>query len=246
MAATPGDLGVAALTVIPTYNEADNLQRLVAAVRAIGSRVLVVDDGSPDGTGDLADELAAADQQVSVLHRTEKQGLGPAYAAGFAAALDYDVDVICQMDADFSHDPADLPMLIEAVHHGADLAIGSRYVEGGGTPGWPLSRRLISAGGNLWARTMLGVDVRDITAGFRAWSRAGLAAADPSTSHAAGYAFQVETAWRAVRAGCTVVERPIIFRDRQAGDSKMDTAIVLEAARLVTSWGIRRMTRRLP
>lgn len=246
MAATPGDLPAPALTVIPTYNERDNLERLVAAVRATGCEVLVVDDGSPDGTGDVADALAAVDDGVRVLHRTEKQGLGPAYAAGFADALNQDVDVICQMDADFSHDPADLPMLVAAIRDGADLAIGSRYVDGGGTPGWPLSRRLISAGGNLWARTMLGIDVRDVTAGFRAWSRAGLEAADPASSHAAGYAFQVETAWRAVRSGCTVVERPIIFRDRQAGDSKMDTAIVLEAARLVTTWGFRRMTRRLP
>ena len=235
-----------AVVVIPTYNERDNLERLVKALRAHAYRVLVVDDASPDGTGDLADTLSAADPMVSVVHRTEKAGLGPAYAHGFAVALEGSEAVVCQMDADFSHDPDALPELVAHVVDGADLAIGSRYVPGGSTPDWKLIRRLISRGGNIYARIMLGQKVRDMTGGFRAWSRAGLEAADPQTSHASGYAFQVETAWRTLRAGCVVVQHPITVIDRAYGDSKMDSAIVAEATRLVTSWGIRRLTRRLP
>ena len=234
------------VVVIPTYNERDNLTRVVEQVRSIGVDVVVVDDDSPDGTGQLADTLAEADDGIAVLHRSTKAGIGPAYAAGFAKVLASGATIVCQMDADLSHDPAELPQLIEAVEEGADLAIGSRYVEGGSSPDWPFVRRGISAGGNWYARTMLGAPIRDITAGFRAWSPAGLAAADPATAHASGYAFQVEMAWRAWRAGCSIVERPITFRDRTAGTSKMDSGIVMEAARLVTAWGIRRLTRRLP
>ncbi len=235
-----------AVVVVPTYNERENLERVVAGVRAHQFEALVVDDASPDGTGELAERLASDDDGIRVLHRTEKRGIGPAYAAGFEAALTSGATEVCQMDADLSHDPHDLPTLVEAVRQGADLAIGSRYVPGGAVPDWPLLRRAISAGGNWYARLMLGAPIRDITAGFRAWSPAGLAAADPATTHASGYAFQVEMAWRAWRAGCTVVEHPIVFRDRVAGESKMDGAIVREAARLVTDWGIRRMTGRLP
>ena len=231
--------------VVPTYNERDNIERLVNEIRALGFRALVVDDRSPDGTGDIVDRLAESDTDVSCLHRAAKDGIGPAYAAGFATALADGATVICQMDADFSHDPASLPMLVDAVKAGADLAIGSRYVEGGSAPDWHWFRRFISTGGNLYARTLLGVKVRDMTAGFRAWSRDGLAAADPGSSYASGYAFQVETAGRAHRAGCTIVELPITFRDREAGVSKMTLSIVIEATRLVTGWGIRRITGRL-
>ncbi len=234
-----------AVVVIPTYNERDNIARLIRDVRALGYRVLVVDNGSPDGTGAIVDQLAVADQGVSCIQREKKSGIGPAYAAGFAHVISQGESTICQMDADYSHDPVSLPTLVEAIENGADLAIGSRYIAGGSAPDWHWIRRLISTGGNLYARTLLRVGIRDMTGGFLAWSRGGLAAADPGSSHASGYAFQVETAWRAVRAGCTVVEHPITFSDRVAGTSKMDLAIVLETTRLVTGWGIRRITGRL-
>ena len=246
MSTNPVGASPDAVVVVPTYNEADNIARLAELIRDVGCSLLVVDDGSPDGTGALVDELAAHDDGISVMHRAHKAGIGPAYSAGFAHVLETSAQIICQMDADFSHDPHDLPRLIDSVKAGADLAIGSRYVVGGDTPDWPVIRRLISRGGNFYAGTLLGVGTRDLTGGFRAWSRVGLAAAEPSTSQASGYAFQVETAWRAVRAGCTVVEHPIIFRDRVAGDSKMGAPIVFEAARLVAKWGFRRITRQLP
>lgn len=239
---TPSDTVV----VVPTYNEADNISRLAEEIRAVGCDLLVVDDASPDGTGSIIDTMAEIDPGVSVLHRPQKSGIGPAYAAGFARALATRAQIICQMDADFSHDPGDLPRLIDPVRAGADLAIGSRYVPGGATPDWPWFRRMISGGGNLYARTLLGTPIRDLTSGFRAWSRAGLAAADPGSSQARGYGFQVETAWKAAVAGCTVVEIPILFRDRVAGESKMDAAVVIEAAGLVAKWGFRRITRQLP
>lgn len=234
------------LVVVPTYNERDNLATLIERVRELGYRVLVVDDGSPDGTGRVADELAGADPGVSVLHRPAKGGLGPAYAAGFGQAIASGAPIVCQMDADFSHDPGDLPRLVAAVEAGADLAIGSRYVPGGSTPDWSLGRRVLSAGGNRYARMMLGGRTRDMTAGYRAWDVAALGALNPATCHASGYAFQVEMAWRAARQGFTIAEVPIVFRDRRVGESKMDRAIVIEAMRLVTGWGIRRMARRLP
>lgn len=237
----PGDV----LVVVPTYNEAENLAAMVDALREHGVDVLIVDDDSPDGTGAIADELAAGDEAVSVLHRTHRAGLGPAYAAGFARAMDAGYRIVCQMDCDFSHDPADLPRLIDAVERGADVAIGSRYVDGGGVENWPWHRRWLSAGGNFYARSMLGSTVRDMTAGYRAFRADALKLLDPVSCEASGYGFQVETAWRAGLAGLVVEEVPIIFRDRVAGTSKMDSRIALEAMWLVTRWGIRSRTRGL-
>jgi dolichol-phosphate mannosyltransferase len=237
----PGDV----LVVVPTYNEAENLADMVDALRGLGVDVLVVDDDSPDGTGDLAEELAAGDASVDVLHRPERTGLGPAYAAGFARALDAGYRIICQMDCDFSHDPADLPRLIEAVDRGADVAIGSRYVVGGGVENWPWHRRWLSAGGNLYARTMLRSAVRDMTAGYRVFRADALKRLDPGSCEASGYGFQVETAWRAGLAGLAIEEIPIVFRDRVAGTSKMDTRIAVEAMWLVTRWGLRSRSRGL-
>ena len=234
-----------ALVVLPTYNELENLEQIVGAIRAHGCRVLIVDDNSPDGTGDLADRLADATDDVSVLHRPDKSGLGPAYAAGFSWALEHGAEVVCQMDADFSHDPADLARLVHRVQAGAGLAIGSRYVPGGSTPDWASGRRALSGMGNLYARVMLGSRIRDLTGGFRAWHPTTLAAVDPSTCRSSGYAFQVEMAWRAERLGETVAEVPIVFRDRRVGESKMDRAIVIEAMRLVTRWGLARALPRL-
>ncbi len=235
-----------AVVVIPTYNERDNLEPVVTAVAATGARVLVVDDASPDGTGELADKLAATAECLEVLHRPAKQGLGPAYAAGFQHALAQGVEIVCQMDADFSHDPYDLTRLMARVREGADLAIGSRYVAGGSTPDWALGRRFLSRAGNAYARTLLGSRIRDLTGGFRAWRSTTLAGLDPASCQASGYAFQVEMAWRAERHGCTVAEVPIVFRDRRVGLSKMDRSIVLEAMKLVTAWGIRARTGQLP
>lgn len=234
------------VAVIPTYNERDNLSPLIAATLEHGYRVLVVDDGSPDGTGALADELATRLREVSVLHRPRKEGLGRAYAEGFAAALAMGASVVCEMDADLSHDPADLPRLVAAVEEGADLAIGSRYIPGGATPDWPLRRRLLSRGGNVYARLMLGLPVRDATSGFRAFRASILRALEPDTCRASGYGFQVEMAWRAARRGARVVEVPIVFRDRRYGESKMRGAIVYEAMWLVTKWGLRRIASGLP
>lgn len=227
--------------VVPTYNERNNLPHLVASIRLQGFRVLVVDDGSPDGTGDLADQLQAEDPLVGVLHRPSKQGLGPAYSAGFDRALAEGAEVVCEMDADFSHNPTDLPRLVGAVEDGADLAIGSRYVPGGGTPDWPLPRRLISKGGNVYAGVMLGIPTKDATAGFRAFRREALDRLPYDRAEASGYGFQVEMAWRAHQMGLNVVEIPIVFRDRRQGTSKMSKAIVVEAMRLVTVWGLQRM-----
>ncbi len=226
---------------IPTYNERENLSQIVSAVSSQGYRVLVVDDSSPDGTGDLAEEIAAVDPLVSVLHRTAKEGLGPAYAAGFDHALEGGAETIVEMDADFSHDPTDIPRLVEALDRGADVAIGSRYVPGGATPDWPLHRRLISKGGNLYARFMLGLPVRDATAGFRAFRAEALRRLPYRAAEASGYGFQVEMAWRAHQIGLNIVEVPISFRDRELGTSKMGTGIVLEAMKLVTIWGLQRL-----
>ena len=229
--------------VIPTYNERENLSHVAAAVTHQGYRLLVVDDSSPDGTGDLADRLASTDSRISVLHRGKKEGLGPAYGAGFDRALDDGAEIVIEMDADFSHDPADLPRLVQAVDDGADLAVGSRYVPGGSTPDWPLVRRLISRGGNLYARVMLGIPVRDSTAGFRAFRAGALRALAYRDAQSSGYAFQVEMAMRAREAGLRIVEVPIRFRDRTRGTSKMGTGIVAEAMWLVTVWGVRRIGR---
>ncbi len=235
------------LVVIPTYNEVENLEAIVAAVRGHGYRVLVVDDGSPDGTGELADSLAAADPDgIAVLHRSSKAGLGPAYAAGFAWGAASGATVMCEMDADFSHDPAALPALVGAVAAGADVAIGSRYVAGGGTENWSWHRRLLSRGGNWYAGFMLGTPIKDMTAGFRAFTAAALEILEPASCDAAGYGFQVEMAWRTQLAGLKVEEIPIIFRDRERGQSKMSLKITIEAMLLVTRWGLGRLLRRLP
>ena len=229
--------------VIPTYNEFMNLRWIVERLRTAqpGVDVMVVDDDSPDGTGRLADSLAADVPQISVLHRESKAGLGPAYAAGFDRALADGAEIVIEMDADFSHDPADLPRLVKAIDEGADIAIGSRYVAGGSTPDWPLIRRLISRGGNFYARLMLGIPVRDATAGFRAFTAEALGELPYRAAEASGYGFQVEMAWRANQRGLKIIEVPISFRDRARGTSKMGLPIVLEAMRLVTVWGIARL-----
>lgn len=226
---------------LPTYNELENLPLITPEIVAYGYRLLIIDDNSPDGTGRLADSLAADLSEVTVLHREAKEGLGPAYAAGFDRALSDGAEIVIEMDADFSHDPVDLPRLVAAIEHGADVAIGSRYVPGGSTPDWPRIRQFISRGGNLYARGMLGMPIRDATAGFRAYTANALRRLPYRDAEASGYGFQVEMAWRAHRAGMKVIEVPISFRDRQRGTSKMGAPIVLEAMRLVTMWGLRRM-----
>ena len=218
--------------VLPTYNEAANLEAIVAAALEhlpTQRRLLVVDDSSPDGTGEIADRLAAADPDVEVLHRARKQGLGPAYVAGFRRALEGGAELVAQMDADFSHDPADLARLVDAAA-GADVVLGSRYVTGGGVAQWGPGRRLISRGGSVYARTLLGLGVSDLTGGFKVFRRNVLEAIDLETIPSLGYAFQIETTYRAIRAGFRVTEVPIVFSDRRVGDSKMTGAIVLEAA----------------
>lgn len=217
--------------VLPTYNEAGNIEAVVrAAVENMpaGSRVLVVDDNSPDGTGEIAEGLGA-ELPVEVLHRQGKEGLASAYIAGFRRALAAGSGLVLQMDSDFSHDPADLGRLVEASGH-ADLVLGSRYVAGGGVRDWSLVRRAISRGGSGYARTVLGIAVKDLTGGFKCFRREVLEAIDLDRISSQGYAFQVEMTYRALQAGFTVVEVPIVFRDRQVGNSKMSRAIVLEAA----------------
>jgi dolichol-phosphate mannosyltransferase len=227
--------------VLPTYNEAENLEAVVRAVRERlpePRRVLVVDDASPDGTGRIADELAAANDDVEVLHRPRKEGIGPAYVAGFELALGRGAGLVAQMDADFSHDPDDLPRLLAAAER-ADLVLGSRYVDGGSVTDWGPVRRLISRGGSAYARTVLGVPIRDLTGGFKVFRREVLEAIEPATIASHGYAFQVETTYRAMRAGFRVVEVPITFADRRVGESKMSGSIVLEAALRVPALRVR-------
>jgi dolichol-phosphate mannosyltransferase len=217
--------------ILPTYNEAENLERIVGAVLEHlpeSRRVLIVDDNSPDGTGEIADRLAAADESVTVLHRQLKEGLGPAYLAGFRVALDGGAERIIEMDADFSHDPGFLPRLIQATER-ADLVIGSRYVPGGGITEWGPMRRFISRGGSAYARAALGLPIKDLTGGFKCFRRIVLETIDLDTIEARGYAFQVETTYRAIKAGFRVVEVPIVFKDRADGTSKMSKAIVAEA-----------------
>jgi len=222
------------LIVLPTYEERDNLPRVVEQIEAVLPRlpfagdVLVVDDSSPDGTGELADELAAGRPWMHVLHRPRKEGLGPAYVAGFGWALERDYSHILEMDCDLSHPPATLPAMLEASRH-ADLVLGSRYVAGGGVEGWPASRRVISRGGCLYARTVLGVGLHDLTGGFKCFRRWVLESLDLSDVHAGGYAFQIELTYRAMRIGARVVEVPIVFTDRSLGRSKMSRDIVVEA-----------------
>jgi dolichol-phosphate mannosyltransferase len=218
-----------ATVCLPTYNEHENLEPMVRALEPLGVRVLVIDDNSPDGTGDLADRLASEHEFVEVLHRERKEGLGPAYIAGFHRALAEGAELILEMDCDFSHDPADVPRLIEAVEAGADLALGSRYVAGGSVGDWGAGRRAISSWGSLYARTILGVPVRDMTAGFRCYRREVLEAIDLGSISSRGYAFQIESTYRTLRRGFRVVEVPIRFVDREHGGSKMSRSIVLEA-----------------
>jgi dolichol-phosphate mannosyltransferase len=227
--------------VIPTYNEREILGQIVPAVRAAvpAADILIVDDNSPDGTGTLADEIAAADSHVRVLHRVRKEGLGAAYLAAFQFVLDggHEWRRIVQMDADFSHDPKDVPRLLAALDAGADLAIGSRYTEGGGTENWGLGRRIISRGGGIYAQNVLGVDVRDLTAGFKAWKAETLRGIDLPAVSARGYGFQIEMTYRTLRNGFRVKEVPIRFVDRRVGQSKMSGTIFFEALTLV--WQLR-------
>jgi dolichol-phosphate mannosyltransferase len=218
-----------AVVCLPTYNELENLEAMLRALGDKGVRVLVIDDNSPDGTGELADRLAQELEYVDVLHRERKEGLGPAYLAGFRRALSDGADLVLEMDCDFSHDPNDVSRLLGAIEHGADLALGSRYVPGGGVRNWGLVRRLISEGGSLYARILLGVGVRDLTGGFKCYRRAVLETIDLDAVDSKGYAFQIETTYRALRAGFEVVEVPITFADREVGGSKMSKAIVAEA-----------------
>jgi dolichol-phosphate mannosyltransferase len=234
--ATPGDsnatLGSGVWVILPTYNEADNVGPISAAILEAlpGARLLVVDDESPDGTGRLADELAAVDLRVGVLHRKVKQGLGRAYLDGFVVALNDGAATVVQMDADFSHDPAALPGIIAPIVEGtADLVIGSRYTPGGGVVDWGVGRRIVSRGGSLFARTVLGLETRDLTGGFKAWRAATLAAVPFAGVHAGGYVFQIEMTFRASRSGARIRELPITFRDRRVGQSKMSRRIVVEA-----------------
>jgi dolichol-phosphate mannosyltransferase len=217
-----------AVVCLPTYNERENLEAMLRALGDKGVDVLVVDDNSPDGTGELADRLAQELDYVDVLHRERKEGLGPAYLAGFGRALADGAELILEMDCDFSHDPNDVPRLVAAVEE-ADVALGSRYVEGGAVRNWGVLRRFVSAGGSWYARVLLGVRIRDLTGGFKCYRREVLETIDLDAIHSKGYAFQIETTFRALRAGFRVVEIPITFVDREAGGSKMSRAIVAEA-----------------
>jgi dolichol-phosphate mannosyltransferase len=221
-----------ATVCLPTYNERENLVQMIDALGDMlrpGDRILVIDDASPDGTGEIADRLAEELPYVQVLHRTAKEGLGPAYLAGFRRALADGAELVLEMDCDFSHDPGDVPRLIAAAEAGAGLVLGSRYVRGGSIPNWGLVRRAISRGGNLYAQALLQSRVRDLTCGFKCYRREVLETIDLAAIDAKGYAFQIETAYRTVRAGFRVEEIPIAFTDREQGVSKMSRAIVLEA-----------------
>jgi dolichol-phosphate mannosyltransferase len=221
-----------ATVCLPTYNERENLPRMIEALRAVlrdGDRVLVIDDNSPDGTGEVADALAAAHPFLSVLHRPHKEGLGRAYIAGFERALAEGAELVLEMDCDFSHDPADVPRLIETAENGADLVLGSRYVPGGGTRNWGLARRLISRGGSVYTGLFLHMGVKDPTGGFKCFRRQVLEQLDLDAVTPRGYAFQIELTYRAKQAGFKVVEIPITFVDRVVGQSKMSRSVVLEA-----------------
>ncbi|MEE1928964.1 polyprenol monophosphomannose synthase [Streptomyces sp. TRM 70351] len=234
-----GPLGTV-LVIIPTYNEADNVRSIVTRTRAAvpDAHVLVADDNSPDGTGKIADELAAEDERVHVLHRRGKEGLGAAYLAGFRWGVERGFGVLVEMDADGSHQPEELPRLLTALK-GADLVLGSRWMPGGRVVNWPASRRFLSRGGSTYARMALGIPVRDVTGGFRAFRAETLAGLGVDTVASQGYCFQVDLAYRAVRAGYHVVEVPITFVERELGDSKMSRDIVVEALWRVTAWGVR-------
>jgi len=226
-----------AVVCLPTYDERDNIEPMIRALGDVldttQDRVLVIDDGSPDGTGQIAERLASELPWLDVLHRTAKAGIGRAYLAGFARALESDAQLVLEMDCDFSHDPADVARLIATCEDGADLALGSRWVDGGGTVNWGLLRRVISRGGSLYARLVLGVAVRDLTGGFMCFRRVVLETIELDAIAARGYGFQIEGTYRALRAGFRVVEIPITFVDRRVGESKMSGGIVLEAMRQV-------------
>ena len=221
--------------VLPTYDEAQNLPGISAAILSAlpGAKLLVVDDSSPDGTGELADRLAADDSRIEVLHRPGKEGLGKAYVAGFAVALDGGAARIVQMDADWSHSPDYLPALMAALDAGAELVIGSRYARGGGVRDWGLMRRIVSRGGSVFARIVLRLEPHDLTGGFKAWRRVALEAIDWDRVHSGGYVFQIETTYLASRAGAQVSEDPIVFKDREVGTSKMSKGIIVEALQVV-------------
>lgn len=223
---------------MPTYNEKENLPKILPAIfeQVPEVHVLVIDDQSPDGTGEMADAMASEDERIHVLHRTKKEGLGPAYIAGFRWAIEHGYDTILEMDADFSHQPRYLPEMIAQTRR-YDVVVGSRYIAGGGTSDWGLMRRVISRGGGLYARTILNIDVQDLTAGFIAWRREVLEGIDFSDVEASGYVFQIEMKYRAFRKGYRILEVPIVFPDRQEGDSKMTPDIALEA--LWRVWKIR-------
>jgi len=224
---------VQATVCLPTYNERENVERMVRALVAQGVRVLVIDDNSPDGTGEIADRLAAELDGLEVLHRGRKDGLGPAYLAGFRRALADGAELILEMDCDFSHDPKDVPRLLAQVEQGADLVLGSRYVPGGRIPNWGLLRRFVSRGGCVYAQLWLQTRVHDLTGGFKCYRRRVLETIDLDAIDAKGYAFQIETTYRALRKGFRVVEVPITFVDREEGGSKMSKRIVLEAVWMV-------------
>ena len=227
------------LVIIPTYNESENITRIVSRTRKAvpDAHILVADDNSPDGTGKLADEIAASDDHVHVMHRLGKEGLGAAYLAGFEWGLNEGYQVLVEMDADGSHQPEQLPELLNALTD-ADLVLGSRWVKGGEVLNWPKSREILSRGGNLWTRIALGIPLRDATGGFRAFRRKTLLGLGLDNVASAGYCFQVDIAWRALKAGFKVVEVPITFIEREYGDSKMSQKIVVEALALTTMWGI--------
>jgi dolichol-phosphate mannosyltransferase len=237
-----------AVVCLPTFNERENLEPMICALGGVldtsRDRVLVIDDGSPDGTGELADRLAAELPWVSVLHRERKEGIGPAYVAGFRRALSEGAELVLEMDCDFSHDPGDVPRLIQA-SESVDLVLGSRYVSGGGTANWGLLRRFVSRGGCFYAQVLLGVHVRDLTGGFKCFRRAALEAIDLDALSAHGYAFQIEATYRVLRAGLRVQEIPIRFVERRAGASKMTGSIVTEAVWKVPLLRLRALTGRL-
>jgi dolichol-phosphate mannosyltransferase len=240
------------LLCLPTYNERENLEPMIEALEQVRARtpvpgdVLVIDDNSPDGTGDIADRLAGTREWLHVLHRPEKDGLGRAYLAGFHWALERDYAYVLEMDCDFSHDPATVPRLIERAVDGADLMLGSRYCPGGGVADWSLGRRIVSRGGCLYARVLLGVRVQDLTGGFKCFRRAVLEAVDLDAVDAQGYMFQIEMTYRALRLGFRVEEVPILFTDRREGGSKMSRAIVLEAVRRVPVLRLAALAGRIP
>jgi dolichol-phosphate mannosyltransferase len=231
--------------IIPTYNERDNVGPITARVRSAvpGADLLIVDDNSPDMTGKLADELAAGDGHIHVLHRRAKAGLGAAYIAGFQWALDHDYDAVVEMDADGSHQPEELPQLLGALND-ADLALGSRWAPGGRTLNWPLSRQILSRAGNIYARVMLGITLRDVTGGYRVYRASALRAIGLENVQSQGYCFQIDLALRALQAGLTVAEIPITFIERARGASKMSKTIIIEALWRVTQWGITERLRR--